>query len=203
MARKIFLILIVLLILILFGWQILSNFVYKEYLTNTTELYTYFTPYMEQKINIYLDSVDCRPNNYYYQNNTLCFVCNKIDVCFVYTWVERTGGQKIRPDYFYLRGLVDKQTELDFYSKGISKILNCNCTEERCVCENEINAKLDYVDKQTYQSPFVLYEYKDNVEEKINYICNKMEMGEVIFDENSFECGELSGLFTDEVFVIA
>lgn len=35
----------------------------------------------------------------------------------------------------YLKGEVEKETEVNFYSKGMTKLLNCNSIEEEYVCE--------------------------------------------------------------------
>jgi hypothetical protein len=119
-------------------------FVKEKYLTNIEELYSLFTDYMKETVDSRLRVLDCTPKEYYYNNFSFCFVCKKIHPCFNFVWVDREGGKKMNPYGVYLRGKYDTETDLNFYTFGIAKVLNCKCNQE-CICENGIKLRMESV----------------------------------------------------------
>ena len=111
-----------------------------QFLTNTTELYSSFTPYMQQWVNSRLNSIDCKPDKYYFNDSQICFACKELNVCFGYVYVQREGGEKINPyGYPFLIGKYDENVAVNFYSLGLSNSLNCEKgIEKKWICNNEI-----------------------------------------------------------------
>jgi len=144
-------------------------------LSNVTELYSLFTPYMKTQINSRLQSIECQPTKYYYNDSSVCFVCNEIDACFGYSWVNRTGDKKMNPKCTsFLSGKYSKEDKLNFCSCGIARLLDCSCNEV-CNCKQGMEVSLT--------DGFVSFTFPMNVDlkEKIEQItgekCDIIESG--------------------------
>lgn len=171
-----------------------------KYLTNITELYSLFTPYMERHVNYRLKAVECQPNKYYYDDSAVCFVCGGIDACFGYAWVNINGEERTNPKGLpKLFGKYNADTEISFYSYGVSKVLNCVC-EKECICKDNIK-----VIEGKYGIKFIFPE-DINIEESIKKIAIDLQMGDCTFFNRtlslgdriinlpSFSCGNLEGI---------
>jgi len=157
---------------------------------------------MEEEVESYLQYIDCNPDIYYYTDDAVCFVCNKINACFNYVFVDRYGGKKMNFFNPFLSGTYEKETELNFYSRGLTDSLNCNCLNDECFCENEIKVTLTKaVTSEPIDRFLVVFEYENDPTEKIIYIANKINSGKCVFDDVEFKCGELSGIILEEVFM--
>ena len=110
-----------------------------KYLTNISELYSSFTPYMEDYVNYRLQAIDCQPNEYYYDDSSVCFVCKDMDACFGYGGVMRAGGGKIHPKGIrYLTRVKEFDIKVvDFCEDGMASEFNCRGVNENVLeCEN-------------------------------------------------------------------
>jgi hypothetical protein len=138
-------IILIILIIILISFMYIiwySNRIKPATLSNVTDLYSLFTPAMENFVNLHLDPTGCQKSEYYYKNSSLCFLCDKFDACFSFGYVKRELGKtKINPmGNVYLDGKYDNLTALHFYSSGLDKLLGCRDNLE---CENGIKAKIE------------------------------------------------------------
>jgi hypothetical protein len=115
-----------------------------NYLTNTTELYSSFTPYMQDWVNFYLQAINCEQKKYYYLNESVCFACQNFDACFGYAYVNRSEGVRMNPMGKPLLSTEMPSIIFPFYSFGVTNIINCsyNQKEMECLCENGIKAKM-------------------------------------------------------------
>jgi len=193
----IFLILFLLIIVIVyFGFYSYKPKV--KILSNITELYSLFTPYMEETVNSNLKLIDCEPNKYYYNDSAVCFVCNDMNACFGYGWVNRAEGEKMNPMGLpYLSEECDINTKMSFYSDGFSKLLSCRCDKE-CVCEDNIKARLkdeeiiltfpgNITQKQKSREVIFTFPENINIKQKIEQITKKVGIGECNFTDRNTE----------------
>lgn len=96
----------------------------------------------------------------------------------------------MNPSGVYLKGKYDAETELNFYTFGIAKLLNCKCKKE-CICENGI--------KLRKESGMFIFIFPQDV--GINQIENIAEkIGErscqTIVENLQFKCGKLNASIT-------
>jgi len=149
-----------------------------------------FTPYTQKYMNLRLQAIKCTPDQYYKDNNQVCFICGSFDVCMEYGLVERTGGKMMSITGESLAGNYDMEIELNFKSYGIFKLLNCKCNEG-CICDNGTKVTLGE------RNPVFVFPEGINLEDKIK------EIGQMIGEECSradgkFECGWLGVSILDE-----
>jgi hypothetical protein len=131
--------LIIFLIIILLSTACVFLFYQKsqeKFLTNTTELYSLFAPYMEETVNYHLRAINCQPTKYYYENSSVCFVCDNMDACFGYTWIMK-GSMKMNPwGTPFLKNIEKISVKIaDFYKDSLASRFNCklfNDTMLRC-----------------------------------------------------------------------
>jgi len=121
-------------IVIVFGLQTYTPEI-KAY-SNMTDLYSLFTENMQEFVDYRLGLVDCSPSKYYYENSTVCFVCDKMDACFGYGWVS-WDGEKMNPKWVpYLKNIEEINVKAaDFYNYGVASKLSCepfNKTALKC-----------------------------------------------------------------------
>jgi len=167
-----------------------------QLLSNTTELYSSFTPYMQSYVSSHLQSIDCIPEKYYYDDSSVCFLCNDIVPCFSYSWVNRTGGERMNPYGLYLKGEYNSDIQLSFYSFGISKLLNCECDEE-CTCEDGVKA--------TFKDNTTMFTFPTDVDmkQKITEIAglgiNECDINVSLM---TFSCGNLTGYLLSSTEVV-
>lgn len=180
----------------------------EEYLTNTTDLYSLFTPYMKNYVDCYLDGINCSPEKYYYNNSKICFICDDIVSCFDYLLIERGGKQKINPHGISLEGKFKKEDEINFYSLGISKMFNCKFNE-KYICEKGIEMKFNDSSKQVafiFPKNMTNKEIKNEIEYKMkekDINCNFINPYNST-NISSFSCGYIKGniVFNEVYFVI-
>jgi hypothetical protein len=183
----ILLILFAIAVLLAFSWQRPT----RKYLTNTTELFSLFTPYMQKHVSLSLQAVNCKPNKYYYEDSTICFHCGSFDACFSYVWSDR-GIELLKttqPGKMFLKGNYDATTAINFHSFGLTKALNCKCNKQ-CLCDNGINVKME-------DSTVILTSPQNiNIKQKIEEAAK--EIGECEFGDLWFACGVVHGIFKSE-----
>lgn len=99
--------------------------------TDITELYSYFTGYMERHIDSHLEWLGCEPQQYSDDGSTICFMCEDSHPCFGYGWVNRgREGMKMNPrglPYLDNVGSVGglKVKFVDFCHQGLASQFNC------------------------------------------------------------------------------
>lgn len=105
-------------------WSTISA---PKYLTNTSELYSLFTPYMKDTVDYRLRLIDCEPKKYYYNDSVVCFICDVGDACFGYGWTHRNGGEKMNlVETPYLKNVNEISVKVaDFYKDGLASEFNC------------------------------------------------------------------------------
>jgi hypothetical protein len=183
----------ILIILILFILGVLSFFLWPKapakYLTNTTELYSLFTTYMQEHVNQSLKAVNCKPSKYYYNDSVVCFYCGSFDACFRYGMIARGTTRMMNPyGETFLKGSYDTTTLISFYSYGLTKALNCNCNGQ-CSCDNAIVAKLEN------NRIIITFPENINIRQKIREASEKAGLGDCEFKDSIFTCGILGGHF--------
>jgi len=167
-----------------------------KYLTDIDKLYSSFTDYMTETVDSYLKTIGCKPKKYYYYDDSkICFVCGNTDACFGYAWVTIPEGEKRNPKGIpLLTGNYNKETEINFYSFGIAKLLNYKC-EKECICDEGIKAELE--------RGLVTFTFPEdvNIKEKVEKIAKLAGYDECKFEDKDFNCGNLAGIMTssDEV----
>lgn len=119
----------------------------KEIFTDIGVLYSKFSPYMKEQVDFNLKNMKCEPNEYYYENSKICFICKNSDICFEYRIEKEAENMKktgknitIRLDEienityqekFYLNGLPELKNSdydvdyADFYFNGFASAFNC------------------------------------------------------------------------------
>lgn len=177
--------------LIIFGFYYSGS----NYSSDITELYSSFTPYMEDFVNSHLQAIDCEPRNYYYADSDICFVCNGIHACFDYVLVNWEHGEELSPiGTVRLNGDYDKRTELDFHSLGFTNGLDCDM--DNYVCESDIGVVI-----QNSRVIMTLPEETD-MRQKVGELAEKSGIGECEFGEMDFSCGYVDGtIYNNEVYI--
>ncbi len=182
-----------------------------NFYSDVEDAYVRFTSYMMKNVDYRLNGMDCQPEKYYYDNSTIYFSCGDAYARFGYGFVTVRGEDMMNPKgNIGLDGTYDKETELAFYSFGVSKILNCVC-DEQCICEGGILAEMDEYGP-------VLFDFADvaNIEDEINGISIQAGFGSCEFTDDTgevkfstskiirFSCEKIRGyIIKDEVqFVI-
>jgi len=202
--KKIFISLFLMIIII--GVAVLYNHYWRnktelsqrqpKIITEFTTLYSQFTPNMKNQVDSYVKAgLQCEPEGYYYNNESVCFICSDIIPCFYYQMVNvGEPEEKMNFQEVVLTGSFSKETELTFYSQGIFKLLNCQCAE-KCFCEEEIEAEL--LEKEV---TFIFLGTHQNAKDKLAELSNKTGQGECKFTEieeqvfAGFECGNWFGV---------
>jgi len=169
--KKYLLFLLVLVILSCFGYFLISPKV--EYLTNTTELYTFFTPYMKEWTDHQLQFLECEDGKYYYKDSAVCFTCDQTDACFEYAWVSRTGGDRMNPKgQAYLTNYKEFTLKMaDFYSDGLPSFFECSKKDDKTFeCKDgvsfvKVNGKFE-----------ILLKDEDKLEDVSRRICDYYEV---------------------------
>jgi len=175
-------------IAVFFGLQLYKPKI-KTY-SNVTELYSLFTPYMKSTVNYRLQAINCQPNEYYYENSSVCFVCNDMHACFGYGWVIRAGGEKMNPKGVpYLSGKYNRDALINFYSWGLAKELGCSC-EMGCECSEGIKVRLE--------DNIVIFSFPENynITKRIEEVARDIGFGNcefIISNISSFNCGVFGG----------
>jgi len=152
----------------------------KETLSNITELYSLFAPYMKSYVTSHLQGIECQPNEYYYNDSCVCFLCKKFDVCFSYTWVNLTGGEKMNPrEAPYLTNYETFDSKVaDFYKDRLATNLNCKPRNKSALsCDMSVSFILLEKDVKMFLLD------QTNFESVSEFICNN-------FNKVSLECEE-------------
>jgi len=152
-----------------------------ETLSNITELYSMFTPYMKMNVDYHIKAVNCEPDKYYYRGESICFVCENYDACFGYSWVNRDSNKKMNPNTSELYGVYDTDTIVNFYSLGLAKKLGCTCVD-KCECQEGVT--LNQVDGR------LIFGFPEDV--------NKIQMVETVFHDIGLSCTFSTLNITDE-----
>lgn len=207
MDKKVWIGSIVLIVLVIIGVTYFSLYLPSKprvkTLSNVTELYSLFTPLMQNYVSLHLNSIECYTNEYYYNNSNVCFVCYDFDACYRYAWVNRTGGQKMNYFGMYCKG-GNHKTRLNFYSFGVAKLLNCECDKE-CICEGEIKGNVK--DLESTSISVFTFPGKLDITTKVVEIANKKNLEECniignVSEENyNIECGELVGIIRNNTAI--
>jgi len=154
----------------------------QKYLTDIEKLYSRFTPTMEEFIDSHLSYLNCKSEKYYFEGHQICFPCKEGDACFGYALVSRTGGKKMNPKGTpFLEGKYNKEDELKFYSKGVSRFLNCKCNRE-CFCDWGVKPGLEENNQVVFAFP-----EKIDIKEKIQQIAQRANAGKCEFTDLSKE----------------
>jgi hypothetical protein len=157
-------------------------------LSNITELYFSFAPYMKDFVDSYLKVMNCEPNQYYYtESKQVCFVCGKFDVCYGYSLVNRNGVKLMNPTELFLVGEYNQKTLLNLYSYGVADALNCNCIDKECSCESDITVHME-----EFGNVFIFPE-DVNIETEVETIAKKMGKYEceTISNDTQIKCRDL------------
>jgi hypothetical protein len=180
--------LIALIILITYFW-LFTPIARTGTLSNITEVYTLFTPYMEDFVDSYLNVMSCQPSQYYYTNSSkLCFVCGKFDICYGYAMVKRNGSELMNPNDLFLAGYYTKENLLNLYSYGVGNTMNCKCSNDDCFCDDNVKAVIkDFDDVFIFQSDLSL-------ENNVISIAAKMgkDECETLYEGALIICGDLA-----------
>jgi hypothetical protein len=120
-----------------------------ECLTNITELYSYFTDYMKETVDSYLETINCNPEKYYYyyDKSAFCFICKEMHACFGFGLVQRAGAEKMNPKGSpYLKNYEKISVVVaDFYKHGLASLFECvEKDNETLSCTDEIVFVKDY-----------------------------------------------------------
>jgi len=167
-------------------------------LTNTTELYSFFTPYMKDYVDTRLDYIDCQPTEYYYENNdTVCFICENMDACFGFVRVIREEGVKFNPlGEPYLKANKFDVRVADFYKDGLASYFNCKKISDNVLdCEHEISIILNGPLENITQNPLALeirLKDKSRWNEVKDLICKKLRNSKCVETEEIVKLKELS-----------
>jgi len=153
-----------------------------EFYSDLDQLYSNFTLYMRDTVDYRLQTVNCDPDKYYYdESDNLCFYCGEFDTCFGYGLVNRDGIKKMNPGGdITLVGDYSDEVSLSFSSFGVSRMFNCDCKEE-CVCDDGIKAELR--DERVY----FIFPENINVTEKIEKAALESDL-KYEFKNNIFSC---------------
>jgi len=120
------------LVFTIIGFLIFLDFSKKaEISTDIEGLYSSFTDYMKTSVDPRLKWLGCEPEQYSDNGSTVCFMCDDVDACFGYGWVDRESmGMKMN-----LRGLPYlinninvgglKIKFVDFCHDGLASELEC------------------------------------------------------------------------------
>jgi hypothetical protein len=160
-------------------------------LSNVTELYSLFTPYMLDFVNSRQAAMNCQPTQFYYldsvNNTQFCLVCGKFDICYGYAWVNRNGVMLMNPTELFLVGEYNQKTLLNLYSYGVADVLNCDCTNKECSCENGITARIaEFGNIFTFPKNVNIMTEVENIARKMGkYPC------EAINNATRIKCGDL------------
>ncbi|UCG95047.1 MAG: hypothetical protein JSV92_03310 [archaeon] len=142
--------LLIILIFLILVWVAINFFqvgegeekpeVKSEIFSDLETVYSQFTPFMEDHVDSKLEEINCEPSGYYYLDSEVCFVCEEVEACFGYGWVNRTGGKKMNPS-----GPSTIKTDefdrkfVDFHMKGLATLFNCiNVNETLLSCDHGI-----------------------------------------------------------------
>jgi len=166
-----------------------------ETLSNISGLYSLFTPYMKDFVDSHLNLLNCRPEEYYYTenndvNNAICFICGKLDLCYRYITVRRSGGiLMMNPNGLFLVGDYNQKDILNLYSYGVIDAINCECDENGCFCENDIDVVVVHE-----TSTYIVFSFpvNSNIETEVRNIAMKMGKQECKnIDDSLIVCGDL------------
>jgi len=164
----------------------------QGYLTDIEKLYSLFTPDMQSRVDSYLNSIVCKPKEYYIENQQVCFVCKKLDTCFGYVRVQREGGKKMNPyGRPSLTGKYDENTAINFYSLGIANSLNCKGKGENWICNK--GRELTFKDNTvilTFPQGSDLHQEIEKISKEIGIECEYINF--------FFSCGAMSLLPIEE-----
>ena len=161
--------------------------------SNLIELRYNFSQYMTKKVDAHLNAIECKPTSYTLNSTEVCFVCNKLDACFGYVWVDKGERMMMNPNRApILRNNYDEDDLLDFYSYGVSRILECkyNKDKKEYECKEGIKAKIEAVGPE-FEFPMEM-DVKEKLEEITNSEC---EFEVSPFEENvvEFSCSNIVG----------
>jgi hypothetical protein len=170
-------------------------------LSNVTELYSLFTPYMENHVNTHLNAVNCIPTQYYYTNSYVCFICNDFDACFGYGWVLRDEGERMNP-----KGIVKLENikkfsvkNADFYLNGLGTKFNCNVKNASALsCDFSISI----VFQEGKIVPTILLSDRSMFNKAYEIICRNFNKTAVECSGNTCICGDMRVRLTEngEIF---
>jgi len=141
-----------------------------ECLTNITELYSYFTDYMKETVDSYLQTINCNPEKYYYYYDkpAFCFICKEMHACFGFAWVQGDGGERMNPmGKTYLKNY-DKFSikVVDFYKQGLASLFECvEKTDETLSCADDVGFIKEYNDAK------MILNDESKLEDVSNKIC--------------------------------
>lgn len=171
-------------------------------LSNITELYSSFTQYMKMNVNYRLLAIDCKPEEYYY-NESICFICDEFDACFGYGWVNRGAeGYLMNPkDNGYLIGDYTIVDETSLNSLGLSKALGCGVEGEITECVDGVTLR--------FEGEKSIFSFPENVNKtkKIEDVFESMVLDCTFTTYNTtnvigFSCEVISGLIRENEVII-
>jgi hypothetical protein len=116
-----------------------------RYLTDISKLYAQFTPYMKTWVDSHLERIHCKPSEFYITpketSKEVCFICDKLEVCFGYATVQREGGRKMNPyGEYYVKSDKINLNIADFYTDELASLFNCkNENEKTLKCDFNLN----------------------------------------------------------------
>jgi hypothetical protein len=161
MKKKVWIgIILIILIIIVVYFGLYSPQPKVETFSNVTELYSLFPPETKDFVNFYLSISDCKPTQYYFENNILCLKCLDKAVCFKY--IKNSLGQFKMTGLTFLkydRAIDQKDAKIigSFYTDDLTNFMNCdsellNRTFLKSDCSNffiqiqlEDNGKLKFI----------------------------------------------------------
>ncbi len=154
----------------------------QDDLMDSSEFYANSTEYMDERVNSSLTAIGCEGEEFYFDEmngtDTACFPCGEQTACFGYAEVNRTAGTKFNPSGSkFLEGEYSNNTKFAYYTRGVSKALDCECGGSSCDCEEGIEIGV-------YNDRFVHLALPDNMSrnEAVDLVssylgeeCNKTE----------------------------
>lgn len=147
MKKKILILSIIIVLILIISISFYFYYLSKpKYLTNTAELYSSFTPYMQENMDSHLQLIDCEPEKYYYGDSSICFVCDEMDACFGYGLVNRFGEKKMNPKGLpYLKNIKEISVKAaDFYNDGLASNFYCRKESRNSLrCEKSLIFRMD------------------------------------------------------------
>lgn len=167
--------------------------------SNITFLYSLFTEYMKHNVEYRLSLIDCEPKEYYYEDSSVCFVCDKMDACFGYTWVNRSSGNRMNlKDLPYLKNYKKIDVKVaDFYNDRLASFFNCKEKDEKTLeCDYTVTFVLGE------KSVIMTLKNPEELENIARKICESLKKPSLQCSESGCRCDNtVVGLFDRELII--
>ena len=169
--------LLVLFVVLLGIWLLLNSFQLESFgkiddgSENNGDVFSKMSQEAKKRVNYYLDTIDCEPNDYYLRNCTgncngntereyICFSCYRGTPCF---GLGNKSEEEISLFDIKFYDSKNVETDYNFITLGFSEILGCDC-DVNCTCDDGIELILTEYDTLMFYFPFdITKNYLDSI----------------------------------------